>query len=45
LDLFHLGNLKSVHLFSLKKTDAMRAELQAEDDLQHHYAEIGLKTK
>jgi hypothetical protein len=45
LDMFCLGNLKNVHLFSISKSHAEWARLQLEDYLQWHWVENGWKVE
>jgi hypothetical protein len=45
LDIFCLGNLKKVHLFSINKGHAEWVRLQVEDYLQWHWVENGWKVE
>jgi hypothetical protein len=45
LDMFCLGRLKNVHLFSIKRGHAEWAKLQVEDYLQWHWVDSGWKAE
>ena len=45
LDMFCLGKLKNVHIFSIRKGHAEWARLQVEDYLQWHWVDNGWKTE
>jgi hypothetical protein len=45
LDVFCLGNLKNVHIFSITKSHAEWVRLQLEDYLQWHWVENGWKVE
>jgi hypothetical protein len=45
LTLFRRGSLRSVHLFSMKRSHLLWAKLQVENYLQHYWVETDLKKK
>lgn len=45
LTLFRRGSLRSVHLFSMKRSHLLWAKLQVEDYLQHYWVETDLKKR